>query len=258
MMLVLLMIAGAAVAVWHRVRTARGADPLGPPPAGELPDTTLALVLGALLWFVVREAASLVLAETGAPREEGFAVRVVAVTTMNLVVGLVLLRRATSGTCVPALRTGKLVLAGLFGGLVVFAAVGALGIAIRVACEAAGRPVPEQELVEYARSAQGLGLVTLALGSVVVAPFAEEVCFRGILLPAAVRVAGMRAGLAIQALSFGAIHVVSDWKLWPLAIPLAVVGWCCGRLYVRTGSLAVAVLVHATFNAINFAGLLAS
>jgi uncharacterized protein len=108
--------------------------------------------------------------------------------------------------------------------------------------------------VAAAATAQGLQLLAFALCAIVLAAFAEEVFFRGILLPFAARVVGIRAGLVVQAVMFAAVHLIGDPGIWPLAVPLAVVGWVCGWLYVRTGSLAVPIVAHATFNAINFAG----
>lgn len=252
-----LVLAGAGVAIWQRVRAARGNDPLGPRPRGELPNTALALILGAGAWLVLREAVGYALVGSQLHRHGGFDLDVVAVTTVNLLIALAVLHIARSGTFAASLSPGRLVAAGLIGGLVVFAAAQGLAMAIEGLYRHFGEPVPQQSVVDHARGARGLALTTLALAAVVVAPFAEEIFFRGVLLPALARLGTVRGGLAIQALLFGAIHVVGDLHTWPLAIPLAVVGWICGWLYLRTGSLAVPVLAHATFNAINFAGLLA-
>ena len=80
--------------------------------------------------------------------------------------------------------------------------------------------------------------------------------WRGIALPAFLAVAPARTALAIQALAFGAMHVVqAPPSYWPLAIPLAVVGWMAGWIYLRTASLGAAVLLHAVFNGLNLAFL---
>jgi membrane protease YdiL (CAAX protease family) len=104
-------------------------------------------------------------------------------------------------------------------------------------------------------NATGLDLAVRAVAAIALAPFAEEVFFRGILLPAAARSMGPARGLLLQAAVFGLIHCWSQWEAWPLAIPLAGVGWLAGWLYLRTGSLAVPVVMHATFNAANFVAL---
>ena len=55
-----------------------------------------------------------------------------------------------------------------------------------------------------------------------------------------------------QAILFGAVHFLSrPLNELPLAVPLAVVGWCAGWVALRTRSLLPAVLVHATFNGLN-------
>jgi membrane protease YdiL (CAAX protease family) len=136
-----------------------------------------------------------------------------------------------------------------------FAAQYAIGHAITTAYDLIGRKLPEQAIVEEARRASGGDALVYLLGAVVIAPFAEEVFFRGILLPAVSRATGVRTALALQAVLFGLIHVQGAWSTWPLAIPLAVLGWCAGFVYLRTGSLAVPVLLHATFNALNLAAL---
>jgi membrane protease YdiL (CAAX protease family) len=255
---VVAVIVGAAVLVEYRRRLRGGDDPLGSRPAGELPDTRWALVAGAFAWYFVVVLANTLLAGTEARRYGGTSLDVVVSTGVNLLVALALLRAATGGTRRPALPAPRLVAVGVCGGFAMFAAQYAIGRAITTACGLLEHAVPEQAIVAEARRAGGGDLLVFALGAVVVAPFAEEIFFRGILLPATSRVAGERTALALQAIAFGLIHVQGAWATWPLAIPLAVVGWCAGFVYLRTGSLAVPIVLHATFNALNFAALHAS
>src|SRR6185295_9638761 len=136
--------------------------------------------------------------------------------------------------------------AGVGGGLAMFSVEVVFAGIVDVVCGALRIPQPKQEIVELARHARGSDAALFALTAVVLAPFAEEVFFRGLLLPVATRVAGVRWGLVLQAAAFGALHVVGDWRNAAIALPLAVVGWFSGRLYLRTGSLAVCIVMHAT------------
>ncbi len=249
---------GALVVLEFARRRRRGENPLGRRPTGELADTRFALLFGSLVWLCLAMYA------VGAPpvarmlRLGGAAAGAAAFAFVNFVVALGLLRTATSGARRPALAPGKLVLVGVCGAFALFAAQFAIGQALEVAYAMLHLPQPQQAIVDDARQAGGLDVVVFALCALVIAPFAEEVFFRGILLPAVARVSGEHAALVFQAAAFGLVHVLSDWRTWPLAIPLALVGWLAGRLYLRTGSLAVPIVLHATFNALNFVALRAA
>ncbi|MDO9108713.1 MAG: CPBP family intramembrane metalloprotease [Coriobacteriia bacterium] len=94
----------------------------------------------------------------------------------------------------------------------------------------------------------GNGTIGLALTIglvVIVAPLAEEMLFRGVLLSAI----GSRwsAGVALvgQATLFAAYH----FSIWML-VPTFLLGLACGYLAQRRGSLWPAVALHALFNAV--------
>jgi membrane protease YdiL (CAAX protease family) len=248
-------IVGAAIFVEYVRRRRGGDDPLGPRPSGELPDTRWALVAGALAWCVLDELAKALLAETDVQRYGGFAAVVLVFAGVNLLVALGLLRAATRGPRRAALPGPRLAAVGVCAGLATFTAAFVIGYAITAGCRLLHHEIPEQAIVAEARRAGGAEVLVFALGAVVLAPFAEEVFFRGILLPASTRVVGERSALALQAIAFGLVHLPGSSDAWPLAIALAFVGWCAGFVYLRTGSLAAPMLLHATFNALNFAAL---
>jgi len=252
---VVAVLVGAVVLVRYSGSRRRGDDALGPRPDGDLPDTRTPLVIGVIAWFCAIGIAVDVASGWRLRRDGGPVADVVVSSGVNLLVALALLRAATRGTRRPTLPASRLAAIGVFSGFAMFTAQYVIGRAITTACALLEHAVPEQAIVEEARRASGGDVLVFALGAVVVAPFAEEVFFRGILLPAAARMVGVRAGLALQAIVFGLIHVQGAPETWPLAIPLALVGWCAGFVYLRTGSLAVPVLLHATFNALNFAAL---
>jgi membrane protease YdiL (CAAX protease family) len=90
------------------------------------------------------------------------------------------------------------------------------------------------------------GAVQLTLAAVVVAPVAEELFFRGLLLQALLRYLG-HAWLAILlfGLAFGLIH----HELPQAVLPMMTMGVILGYVRVRYRSLTACVLAHALFNA---------
>lgn len=81
---------------------------------------------------------------------------------------------------------------------------------------------------------------------VVIAPLTEELFMRGMLFGWLRRKYGVRAGLLVSALIFGAAH----FNL--LLLPgLVCSGLIFGLLYERTGSLAPSMIAHATHNLIS-------
>jgi len=247
---------GAVVAAAYWQRRRAGSDPLGPRPKGDLPDTTAALAAAVLLWLLlVFFVAPPLLRRANAAGLGGFAGQAIVGSGVHVVIALAMLRPATSGSRRAVLPAWKLAAAGVLGAVVVFGVQGVAGAAIQEVYALLDRTVPGQSVVENAKLARGADVVVAAAAAIVMAPFAEEVFFRGLLLPALARFSGERAALAVQAVAFGAIHVVGAPHTWPLAIPLAIVGWGAGWFYLRTGSLVVPIVLHATFNAINFAAL---
>ena len=88
--------------------------------------------------------------------------------------------------------------------------------------------------------------VQLSLSAVVVAPIAEEVFFRGLLLPALWRQLGnVWVAVVLSGAAFGAIHV----QLPQSVVPLITMGVILGYVRVHYRSLTACVLVHGLFNA---------
>jgi len=109
-------------------------------------------------------------------------------------------------------------------------------------------PWPQHVVLEAVRhSAWGhWGLVQLVFSAVVVAPLAEELFFRGILLQGLWSVSGRAwVGVIGSAVFFGLIHMVQPQAV----VPLATMGLVLGVVRVRYRSLWLCVLIHALFNA---------
>jgi membrane protease YdiL (CAAX protease family) len=100
-----------------------------------------------------------------------------------------------------------------------------------------------QAFVFAAAAPTGAGLVGLALLNAVV----EEGVWRGACLSVAMR-SGLRptVGVLVQASSFGLAHLVGGFPAgWPGVALTAAFGVTQGYLTLRTGSIALPVLVHA-------------
>lgn len=143
------------------------------------------------------------------------------------------------------------VLVGIIVGALVLPAVWALqAISIWILQSLTLQP-HEQEAVELLRATQGWpSRVILGIATIVLAPIAEEIMFRGILYPAVKRAGYPRTALWGTALLFGLIHfnVATFLPLTFLAVVLVFV-------YEYTGNLLACITVHSFFNAANFVAL---
>jgi membrane protease YdiL (CAAX protease family) len=82
-------------------------------------------------------------------------------------------------------------------------------------------------------------LVTAALGSAV----AEELLFRGLLVPV--------LGIVGSSIVFGAVHQLRGEGRWMWMVWATVMGLLFGLVFAATGSLAGAIVAHATINLAN-------
>lgn len=81
---------------------------------------------------------------------------------------------------------------------------------------------------------------------IVIAPIAEELVFRGVLLPLLARWIGPLRGVLLVSVLFAAIH----WHLAAL-LPLFVVSVCLCMAYAYSRSLTVPIVMHILFNAVH-------
>lgn len=115
-----------------------------------------------------------------------------------------------------------------------------------------GYPVTIQDVVLIFVEPQSawslLGLLGLAM---VIAPAAEEVLFRGMLLPLLMKRLGTGPAVILSSALFALIHfhVPSFFPLFVLAAGFALA-------YIHTGSLWVPIVMHALFNGMNLSLLL--
>jgi len=89
------------------------------------------------------------------------------------------------------------------------------------------------------------GSAVLIFIVVIAAPVAEEIVFRGVLLPSLVAHIGEGRAIAVTAVVFSAMHL----NMFSF-LPILLVGWVLAWLYLRSGSLWVSIVGHSAFNAL--------
>jgi hypothetical protein len=122
---------------------------------------------------------------------------------------------------------------------------------------------PEEELPKDLGADESVGLA-IATGFllVVIAPVAEEIFFRGLVLNAWLREYGERFAIVGSAALFGAIHADTssvEALITSVArvLPIFGLGLALAFVYRRTGSLLAAIGLHMGFNALSIAIALA-
>lgn len=115
-----------------------------------------------------------------------------------------------------------------------------------------GIEAPAQEaLTLIAFRSSGMLKVYFIFIGALVAPLAEELLFRGVLLPALARKFGAGAGLLFSAMIFSALHFNVA-----VLIPIFLLGLAFGAAYLVTGRLGVSIVMHLLFNSVNLAVVL--
>jgi membrane protease YdiL (CAAX protease family) len=135
----------------------------------------------------------------------------------------------------------------LFGVGFILPAFGLHYISQTVLTQLGHEPVVQQavQMVMATEHPVEVGLQIISV--VIMAPIAEELLFRGILFNtikhAGYPLAGMFASAALFALVHGSMA---------LMLPLFVMGFALAWVYEKSGSIIAPIVMHATFNAINF------
>lgn len=127
-----------------------------------------------------------------------------------------------------------------------------------------GVPVEAPQQIRLQDPPEGVLLVLLAIGVVVLAPIAEELFFRGLVFRGLRRWAKPWTAIVLSAVIFGVVHLDPSGAQ-PLMESLVVIvpaiiglGVVLAWLVERTGRIVAAIVTHVAFNAFNFALLLAS
>jgi membrane protease YdiL (CAAX protease family) len=88
----------------------------------------------------------------------------------------------------------------------------------------------------------------LAFFGICVAPFFEELVFRGFFYPVFERLWGMLAAVALSALLFALIHAPQLSGAWPEMVAILLVGTVLSYARGKTGSLVPPYLLHVGYN----------
>ena len=93
----------------------------------------------------------------------------------------------------------------------------------------------------------------LVLFGVTGAPLIEELLFRGIFLPVAIRDLGIVAGLLVTSIPFSLMHgPMYDWSWQHLSL-LVIVGIAFGLIRIRSNSTLASTITHGAYNLMMFA-----
>lgn len=89
----------------------------------------------------------------------------------------------------------------------------------------------------------------IAFFAITVAPFMEELLFRGVLFAFFQKNAGLRFAIFGTAVLFAGLHVQEYWGAWDRIVLILVVGLVLSSVRGLTDSLTPSVILHAAYNA---------
>ncbi len=130
----------------------------------------------------------------------------------------------------------------------------ALGLAVQFASHWLPAP-PELPIDKMLRTTTDAWL--MAAFGVFIAPFVEELMFRGLLFPALSRRTGAVAALLLTSIAFGALHAAQLGDAWLLVACIVIVGAVLTLVRWSFHSLAASTLVHMGYNGVLFAAIFA-
>lgn len=138
-----------------------------------------------------------------------------------------------------------------------YAALGpVLAIAVGLLGGLLGKPDTEMPMLEMLKDPVALMLV--GAFAITLGPLAEELIFRGFVLPLLARSLGAAVGVSLTAAFFALLHGEQYGWSWQHLIIIAAVGATFGVVRLRTGSTAAATVMHATYNLTLFAAILSN
>jgi len=126
-------------------------------------------------------------------------------------------------------------------------AVGLLGSALHTP----DISLPFEEMLGSTGTKILLGMLVVILG-----PVAEELAFRGFLMPLLIRSLGAATGIILTGIIFGSVHGYEYQWSWQFMLLISLVGCIFGWAKFKTQSIVVSALMHSTFNLTQFAAFL--
>ncbi len=115
----------------------------------------------------------------------------------------------------------------------------------------AGNSLAIQDSVQYfSEKAAFSGELLMAVNLLLLAPIAEEMLCRGIMMNGLSEKFSENTALVVSAVIFGAMHIMAGGPV--LVIGCVLMGLLFGLTYKKTGSLIAAIIVHAAANIPDF------
>lgn len=111
-----------------------------------------------------------------------------------------------------------------------------------------GEEESAQDVVRLFEETAGWKRVVFVVAVGLVAPVAEELLYRGVLLRALQRRFTVVQAVAASGLLFGLMHLLGDPSSYPTLAALVLLGVFSGVLAVRSGCLSRSIYLHAGFN----------
>ena len=107
-----------------------------------------------------------------------------------------------------------------------------------------GIEAPSSKIDELVRSGNVSGNILIVV-TAVVAPFCEEIYFRGFLYSAFKKNFGVTIGILLSSFCFAAAHL----EIYSF-IPIMVIGWILAYIYEKTKSIFTVIFLHSAYNLI--------
>ena len=133
---------------------------------------------------------------------------------------------------------------------------GGIALAFVVAVLAAALKTPKVDSPIEAMMKSPILLTLFSIMAITLAPFFEELVFRGFLQPLLTRTFGIWAGIALTAILFGGLHAPEYQFAWQYAAAVSVVGAVLGWVRVRAQSIIPSTVMHGAYNSVFVAALL--
>lgn len=135
-----------------------------------------------------------------------------------------------------------------------FLAGPALAVAISLVGVAIHTPEVRDPIREMITGRASLALVIVF--GVMIAPFVEELFFRGFLMPLIARSIGPWPSIVTTAILFALPHGAQNAWAWQQLVLIGLAGVAFGFARMRAGSTSASFLMHASFNATQFLSFL--
>jgi membrane protease YdiL (CAAX protease family) len=100
--------------------------------------------------------------------------------------------------------------------------------------------------------------IPLAIMATTLAPFFEELFFRGFLQPLLTHTFGLILGILLTAALFGSLHAVEYSFIWQYVVAIGLVGVALGFVRAWTNSIVPTTIMHGCFNGLQVIALVIS